>query len=107
MAKKITLETLATQMRKELASLDVRMAKGFAAVAEDTAELRIELKSDIGRLSGQLASIESELRDIKRRLAVLETSVADMKGFAKEIDALNERVRAIEKHLGLNKKIAA
>jgi chromosome segregation ATPase len=114
MVKAITLSAIAAQLEK----MDARMEKGFAAVAEDIGDLgrdlkgdiddlRHELKGNIGHLGEQLTSIEGELRDIKRRLAHLEESVAAVQGFAKEIDALSERVRAIEKHLGLNKKIAA
>ena len=96
MAKEVTLASISTQIER-----------GFSAVAEDIGDLRRELKGDIAHLGEQLTSIESELRDIKRRLALLEESVDAMQGFAKEIDALSERVRAIEKHLGINKKIAA
>jgi hypothetical protein len=47
--------------------------------------------------------IHEELTDIKRELDRLETLGAPKK----EISPLRERIAAIEKHLGLRKKIAA
>jgi hypothetical protein len=51
--------------------------------------------------------IGASLIEIYRRLDVIEEHYANLKGVTKEIDELREQVRAIEKHLGLNKKIAA
>jgi len=45
--------------------------------------------------------------DINKRLDLFEQNYANLKGVTKEIDEVRERVRDIEKHLGLNKKIAA
>jgi hypothetical protein len=50
-----------------------------------------------------LADIHEELADIKRELDRLETRGAPKK----EINPLRERIANIEKHLGINKKIAA
>jgi tetrahydromethanopterin S-methyltransferase subunit G len=58
-------------------------------------------------LDGRLTSIEAELKDIHRRLDALEEAAMNFSGFAKEIDHLLTRVTAIEKHLGLHKKLAA
>ena len=66
---------------------------------------RIETRLD--QVDQRLSHIESELASINRRLDALDEQVASLKGFAKEIDELRGRVREIEKHLGINKKIAA
>ena len=50
-----------------------------------------------------LAEIQEELVDIKRELDRLERRGAPKK----EIAPLRNRIAAIEKHLGLDKKIAA
>jgi hypothetical protein len=70
--KKITLEMLATEMRKGFASSD----KKFEALAEDIAGLRTELKGDIAALGERLTSIDAKLRGINRRLDLLEEQVA-------------------------------
>jgi hypothetical protein len=49
------------------------------------------------------AEIEEELADIKRELDRRETRGAP----TQENNALRERIATIEKHLGINKKIAA
>ena len=51
--------------------------------------------------------IGSELRVIRGELVELKEKVVNLTGFRKEIDHAFERIAAIEKHLGLNKKIAA
>ena len=77
------------------------------ATKEDLAALRGELKSDIAALSEQVASIERELRQIRRDLDNLAAKVENIIGYRKEIDHALERIAAIERHLGINKKIAA
>jgi hypothetical protein len=47
------------------------------------------------------------MRDIRNRLDAIEAEQKNRRGFAKEIDHLIERVRAIEEHLGIQHKIAA
>jgi predicted nucleic acid-binding Zn-ribbon protein len=54
-----------------------------------------------------LQPIHATLADINRRLDTLEEHYANLKGVTKEIDEIRDQVRAIEKHLGLAKKIAA
>lgn len=81
--------------------------KGFAAVADDIAGVKTEMRSHFLALTVDIREIRGELRDINCRLDALEHVVGDIKGFAKEIDELRARVRDIEKHLGLTKKIAA
>ena len=98
MAKKVTLDGLAVLISKGFASAD----KTFAAVADDIADTknRMATKEDI-------AGIMDELADIKRRLKDLEAAVEDHAGHSKEIDHALERIAAIEKRLGITKKIVA
>ena len=51
--------------------------------------------------------IRAELTSIRRDLEALTAKVDNIKGLPKEIDHALERIAAIEKHLGINKKIAA
>ena len=53
------------------------------------------------------APIRAELKSIRRDLDDLREKVENVIGFQKEIDHALERIAAIEKHLGINKKIAA
>jgi len=55
----------------------------------------------------ELKPIHHELKEINRRLDMLDEQYKNLKGVTKEIDELRDQVRAIEKHLGLDKKIAA
>jgi septal ring factor EnvC (AmiA/AmiB activator) len=102
------------------AAVTKRIETGFAAVAEDIADikksmatkddlatLRTELKSDIAALSTQIASIENDLKSIRRDLNELRDQVENIAGFRKEIDHAFDRIAAIEKHLGITHKIAA
>src|ERR1700674_6023248 len=50
--------------------------------------------------------IEREVKSIRDDLEVLDKKVQNVIGYGKEIDHALERIAAIEKHLGLNKKIA-
>ena len=100
MAKKITLEVLAEQMQKGFA----RMDNGFAAVADDIARLNdridgLATKEQVIALHTQTNSIERELHEIKLAL----THVV----YREDLDAALERIAAIERHLGLNQRIAA
>ncbi len=94
--------------------LETMIEKGFAALAQDVADTKSEVanvKSDLAEFRIEtreaVADIRSELKDIHNRLDALEAAVRNISGYAKEIDHLMERVRAIEKHLGLHQKTAA
>ena len=55
----------------------------------------------------ELKPIHHELREINRRLDALEEHYANLKGVTKEIDEIRAEVRGIQKHLGIERKIAA
>ena len=60
-----------------------------------------------GATHDRLRDIAAEITVIHRRVERLEEQGASNAGFAKEIDHLLTRVAEIEKHLGIDKKIAA
>ena len=54
-----------------------------------------------------LRPIHATLADINRRLDALEEHYSNLRGVTKEIDEIRDEVRAIQKHLGIERKIAA
>jgi uncharacterized coiled-coil protein SlyX len=66
-----------------------------------------KLDRRVEEFSEQITGMEGELRLIRRDLDGLMQKFENVSGFRKEIDYALERIAAIEKHLGLNKKIAA
>jgi hypothetical protein len=106
-AKEITL--------KELGEMLTHVVEHMVT-KEDAGDIRSEIagiknkmatKGDIANLAGQLTSMERELKAIHRDLDDLRERVENISGFQKEIDYALERIAAIEKHLGIDKKIAA
>ena len=94
--------------------LEALIERGFAALAGDIADTKTEItgvKADVARLREEMqagfADVRTELKDVRMRIETLELAVQDISGFAKEIDYLLQRVSAIEKHLGIEQKIAA
>ena len=77
-------------------------------------DLRTEMIDQFEHAHKQFRATHDRLRDmaaeitvIHRRVERLEELGASNAGFAKEIDHLLTRVADIQKHLGINKKIAA
>jgi hypothetical protein len=111
-----TLASLSTLISKTAVSADRKFAalaedvsdiKRTMATKDDIAGLRRELKTDVAGLSEQTTGIERELKSIRRNLDRLTEQFENVSGFRKEIDYALERIAAIERHLGLDKKIAA
>ena len=94
------------------------MERGFAAVAGDIADIKATMatKDDIAAITAtmvtkedlreELSPLRHELKSIRDELDDLTQKVENVIGFRKEIDHALERIGAIEKHLGINKKIA-
>ena len=61
-------------------------------------------KDDIMRLDTKIDRLEIS---ITRELDGIKEQLANVIGFGKEIDHALERIAAIERHLGINQKIAA
>jgi tetrahydromethanopterin S-methyltransferase subunit G len=66
---------------------------------------RVEARLE--KVETRLTSIESDLTAVRHNLDDLREKVENVVGFRKEIDHALGRIAAIEKHLGINKKIAA
>jgi hypothetical protein len=80
------------------------------ATKDDIAAIRkaMATKADVRAIvRDELASTYSELKSIRGDLDDLMEQFENVPGYRKEIDHALERIAAIEKHLGLNKKIAA
>jgi hypothetical protein len=87
------------------------------ATKADITELRIELKGDIAGIrkdmltKDNLAKLDVKIDrldlSIHRELESIKEQLKNVAGFGKEIDHALERIAAIEKHLGIDKKIAA
>lgn len=67
-------------------------------------DVRVIVREEVAEA---LQPIHATLADITRRLDTLEEHYANLKGITKEIDDIRARVKDIERHLGINKKIAA
>jgi len=65
------------------------------------------VREELEPIHQRLSNIEAELREIRGRLDLLEEQVGSMRGYAKEIDELRNRVRDIERRLGVKKQMAA
>jgi chromosome segregation ATPase len=109
MAKKTTLDGLAALIYKGFVSAD----KKFTALAEDISGVKADI-ADIKRtmvtkddLRDELKPIRSDLKSIRDELDDLTEKLENVSGFRKEIDHALERIAAIERHLGITKKIAA
>ena|SRR5258705_13484899 len=87
------------------------------ATKGDIAELRTELKGNIADIRKDMATkddlgkldvkIDKLDLSIHRELEAIKEQLKNVAGFGKEIDHALERIAAIEKHLGIEKKIAA
>jgi hypothetical protein len=110
-----------TAKQTTLNELGGKIERGFKALADDIAridtridDLKTEMIDQFEHVDKQVRATHDRLRDIAteitvihRRVERLEELGASNAGFAKEIDHLLTRVAEIEKHLGIDKKIAA
>ena len=96
------LDALTTVVEKSFAAVadDISVIKERMATNAELAEFRVETEANF-------RSIRIELVAISKRLEILEQQFSNLRGVTKEIDDIRDRVRDIEKHLGLAKKIAA
>jgi hypothetical protein len=97
------------QTKTHKATLDSILStveRGFAAVADDITDIKNKMatKDDIADVKSTLANHTKILNDHTRDLAVIKNDVTT--NLDKRLQ-LEVRVSAIEKHLGLEKKIAA
>jgi hypothetical protein len=96
-----------TKKRKaRLDSILSTVERGFAAVADDITDIKSKMatKNDIADVKSTLADHTKILNDHTRDLAIIKKDLST--NLDKRLQ-LEVRVSAIEKHLGLDKKIAA
>jgi hypothetical protein len=93
MAKKITLNEIGDMLAHVVKHMQTKEDGEKFATKEDVAKLD-------GKIDKLDVSIHRELEAIKKQLE-------NVSGYGKEIDHALDRIAAIEKHLGINKKIAA
>ena len=74
------------------------------ATKDDLAAVEPRLGRRIDKLAEQVASMERELKSIRRDLNDLMEKFENVSGFRKEIDHALERIAAIEKHLAFTRK---
>lgn len=101
------LTLLAEKNDGKIDALALLVEKGFASVAEDITDIKSELAEFRDETRSGFRDLRTELKSIRRELDELKEKVLNVTGFRKEIDHAFERLAAIEKHLGLNNKIAA
>jgi DNA repair ATPase RecN len=89
--------------REDVAKLDTRIDDLKTEMIDQFEHVDKQVRATQDRLS----DIAAEIAVIHRRAERLEELGASNAGFAKEIDHLLARVAEIEKHLGIDKKIAA
>ena len=89
------------------ANLDTRIEKGFAALADDIDDLDHKIMSLRATTETGFLSLRDELHEINECLDTLDENYKNLRGVTKEIDDVRTRVKDIERHLGINKKIAA
>ncbi len=84
----------------------VNFIKDRMATKDDVAEVRRDMATKAD-LRVELAPIRSDLKSIRDELDELTERFENVSGFRKEIDHALGRIRSIEKHLGLDEKLAA
>ncbi len=77
------------------------------ATKDDLAAFRTEFEKFREETRESFASLHAGIHDIRHRFDTLEEIARDNAGLTKEIDLFMERVRAIEKHLCIQHKMAA
>jgi hypothetical protein len=60
-----------------------------------------------GIVAVEIKPVREQLKQVEKRLDLIEQNYANLKGVTKEIDEIRGEVRAIQKHLGIERKIAA
>ena len=78
-----------------------RTSSSTVATKDDLAAVEARLDKRIGKLEGRFDGLEAKVDRLDTKLGKFEDSEIDKR------KQLEVRVTAIEKHLGLNKKIAA
>ena len=102
-------ETTLKELGEMLAYVVEHMAtkEELGATNKELKSFRQEFNDFRDETRQNFREIHAELADIRRDLDDLRSRVAYITGYAKEIDHALERIAAIEKHLRIEKRIAA
>jgi hypothetical protein len=87
--------------KSDLSDIGRDMATKGALAAVRT---EVATKDDVAKLDVKIDKLDIS---IHRELETIKQQLQNVAGFGKEIDHALERIAAIEKHLGISKKIAA
>lgn len=101
------IDTLTTIVETRFGVVEGLLDRGFAATADDIADLDHKITSLRASTESGFLSLREEIADITAILNTLEENYKNLKGVTKEIDDVRRRVGNIEKHLGIDKKIPA
>jgi len=74
---------------------------------KDEMSTKEELRAFRNETAENFREVKAEIADILHVVGDLQGRVGNTEGYSKEIDHLMERVRAIEKHLGIEPRTAA
>jgi hypothetical protein len=105
-------KTTLKEVGETLAFIVERMAtkedlKQFATKDDVREIVRSIIQEEVpGIVAMELKPVRNDLKQIEERLDTLEQHYGNLKGVTKEIDEIRAEVRAIQKHLGIEKKIA-
>ena len=87
---------------------DILQAVNFIKEKVEQVPTRDDVRAIVEEvIDEKLRPIHASLTQINRRLDALEEHYANLKGVTKEIDEIRSEVGAIQKHLGIERKIAA
>ena len=91
----------AKKRTSEIARLTNTVERGFAALAEDIGKLDAKIAKVEAQLDHRLDKVDAKIDRLDVKLTKFEESEIDKR------KQLEVRATAVEKHLGLDKKIAA
>ena len=74
---------------------------------DELKEFRDEFNEFREETAENFRALRAEVADVRRDVEELKSRADNSAGYSKEIDHALERIAAIEKHLGIEKKIAA
>jgi hypothetical protein len=98
MPKKTTLNELGAMLSHVVKSV------GTVEQKVGNIERTMATKDDLAKLDVKIDKLDIS---VHRELEAIKQELKNVSGFGKEIDHALERIAAIEKHLGIEKKIAA
>jgi methyl-accepting chemotaxis protein len=86
---------------------DIADIRREMATKDDLNSFRQEFRDFRDETRQNFREIRAELADIRRDVEELKSRADNSAGYSKEIDHALARIAAIEKHLGIERKIAA